>query len=148
MLQLMGAEIEGIGSNVLRVFGVPTLTGTDVTIGPNHIEAASIAGMAAITGGRVQIDGIRRADLRMIAKIYQRLGEDDPYFVRFRERRDLTFRRGADDGESGIRCSELPCVGMRHAETQHGQNQSKGDAFHVWRSRSGEAWRAFVALGS
>ncbi len=72
MLVAMGARIEGIGSNLLRIFGVPELTGADVTVGADHIEAASIAAMAALTGGRVQIDGIRGRDMRAIAKIYWR----------------------------------------------------------------------------
>ncbi|HLV33724.1 MAG TPA: hypothetical protein VKY59_01365, partial [Spirillospora sp.] len=47
MLEEMGAHIEGVGSNVLRVLSPPELDGTEVTIGPNHIEAASVAAMAA-----------------------------------------------------------------------------------------------------
>jgi UDP-N-acetylglucosamine 1-carboxyvinyltransferase len=70
----MGAQIEGIGSNVLRIFGATELIGTDVTVGPNHIEAGSIAAITAISGGRVQINGIRLRDLQMIAKVYRGLG--------------------------------------------------------------------------
>lgn len=75
MLEQMGAHIEGIGSNVLRIIS-PTegLTGADVTICPDHIEVGSIAAISALCGGRVQIQGTHIADLRMIAKIYQRLG--------------------------------------------------------------------------
>ncbi len=74
MLVVMGARIEGIGSNVLHIYGVEMFSGADITLRPDHIEAASIAAVAALSGGRVQIEGIRRADLRMIAKVYAGLG--------------------------------------------------------------------------
>ncbi|MCL4250266.1 MAG: UDP-N-acetylglucosamine 1-carboxyvinyltransferase [Anaerolineae bacterium] len=74
MLVQMGARIDGIGSNVLTVYGTDKLSGADVTIRPDHIEAASLAAIAALTGGRLEIDGIERVDLRMIDKIYRRLG--------------------------------------------------------------------------
>jgi len=74
LLTLMGANIEGIGSNLLRIRGVEALRGGSATIAPDHIEAASVAALAALTGGRVIVEGIRAADLRMILKIYERLG--------------------------------------------------------------------------
>jgi UDP-N-acetylglucosamine 1-carboxyvinyltransferase len=74
LLVAMGTRIEGIGSNILRVYGVQELHGAEATIGSDHIEAASIAAISAICGGRVQIEGVRRADLNMIAKVYARLG--------------------------------------------------------------------------
>lgn len=76
LLEAMGAHIEGIGSNILRVLSPETLEGAEVTIGPNHIEAASIAAIGALSGGRLQITGTRLEDMRMIGKIYQRLGID------------------------------------------------------------------------
>ena len=47
----IGAEIEGIGSNVLHITGRPALGGGDYRIGPDHIEVASFVGLAAATGG-------------------------------------------------------------------------------------------------
>lgn len=73
-LTAMGAEVEGAGSNTLRIFGTDALTGSDQTIAPDHIEAASVAAIAAMTGGRLTIDGCRSADLRMIRKIFKGLG--------------------------------------------------------------------------
>lgn len=70
----MGAHIEGIGSNVLRIIAPPELSGGEATIGTDHIEAASIAAMVALSGGRVQIDGTRRKDMQMIVKTYRQLG--------------------------------------------------------------------------
>lgn len=73
-LTAMGAQVEGAGSNTLRIFGTDALTGSDQTIAPDHIEAASVAAIAAMTGGRLTIDGCRSADLRMIRKIFKGLG--------------------------------------------------------------------------
>ncbi len=74
MLNAMGAHIDGIGSNMLCITGGGELGGTEATVSPDHIEAASVAAIAALSGGRVQIEGIRTRDLRVIAKIYWRLG--------------------------------------------------------------------------
>src|SRR5207244_130961 len=54
----LGADIEGIGSNVLHVNGVGRLRGGSYSIGPEHIEVGSLIGMAAVTGGDITIDGI------------------------------------------------------------------------------------------
>src|SRR5207244_1902354 len=51
----LGANIEGIESNVLRIQGVPSLHGGEWEIGPDHIEVGSFIGLAAITGGDVPI---------------------------------------------------------------------------------------------
>jgi len=70
----LGAEIEGIESNVLRVRGVESLGGGEWTIGPDHVEVASFIGLAAVTGGDVTIDGVRTEDLISILPTFARLG--------------------------------------------------------------------------
>jgi UDP-N-acetylglucosamine 1-carboxyvinyltransferase len=70
----LGAQIEGIESNVLRINGVESLTGGDWTIGPDHIEVGSFIGMAAITGGDVTIEGVRAHDLVSIVPAFKKLG--------------------------------------------------------------------------
>lgn len=74
LLELMGAQVHGVGSNMLRIFGKNPLHGADLTIDADHIEAASVAAISALCGGRVQISHIAPNYLRMIGKIYQRLG--------------------------------------------------------------------------
>jgi UDP-N-acetylglucosamine 1-carboxyvinyltransferase len=74
MLEMMGAQVQGIGSNLLRIFGKETLNGVETSIMPDHIEIASIATTAALSGGRVQINDVQQSDLRIIDKIYARLG--------------------------------------------------------------------------
>jgi len=70
----LGAEIEGIGSNVLHITGVERLGGGEHAIGPEHIEVGSFIGMAAVTGGDITIDGIVEDDLWPIVPAFERLG--------------------------------------------------------------------------
>ena len=70
----LGAEIEGIGSNVLDITGVERLAGGEYSISPEHIEVGSFIGMAAVTGGDVTIDGIVRDDLWPVLPVFRRLG--------------------------------------------------------------------------
>jgi UDP-N-acetylglucosamine 1-carboxyvinyltransferase len=70
----LGARIEGIESNVLRIQGVESLRGGSWTIGPDHVEIASFIGLAAVTGGDVTIDGVKTEDLISILPTFARLG--------------------------------------------------------------------------
>jgi len=70
----LGADIQGIESNVLRVRGVQSLRGGEWTIGPDHVEVASFIGLAAVTGGDVTIGGVKNDDLISILPTFARLG--------------------------------------------------------------------------
>jgi UDP-N-acetylglucosamine 1-carboxyvinyltransferase len=70
----LGASIQGIESNVLRITGVERLRGGAWAIGADHIEVGSFIGMAAITGGDVTIDGARPRDLISIIPAFAKLG--------------------------------------------------------------------------
>ena len=70
----LGAEIEGIESNVLRIRGVDSLRGGEWRIGSDHIEVASFIGLAAITGGGITIEGVETKDLASILPPFSRLG--------------------------------------------------------------------------
>ena len=70
----LGADIQGIESNVLRVRGIKSLRGGEWTIGPDHVEVASFIGLAAVTGGDVTIDGVKSDDLISILPTFARLG--------------------------------------------------------------------------
>src|SRR4029453_13314128 len=59
----IGGGISGLKSNRLRLPGGEALPGGDWDIGPDHIEAGSFIGLAAITGGDVTIEGVKQADL-------------------------------------------------------------------------------------
>jgi len=70
----LGAEIEGIESNVLRIRGVERLSGGEWRVGPEHIEVGSFIGLAAVTGGDVTIEDVEPKDLLAILPIFERLG--------------------------------------------------------------------------
>ena len=70
----LGAEIDGIGTNVLRVTGVESLHGGEHTIAPDHIEVASFIGLGAITEGEIVIENCRPEDLVAITPVFKRLG--------------------------------------------------------------------------
>ncbi len=73
-LASLGAQIDGIESNVLRINGVQSLAGGSWTIGADHIEVGSFIGMAAITGGDVTIEEADPKDLVSIRPAFERLG--------------------------------------------------------------------------
>jgi len=74
MLVKMGADIQGIGSNVLTINGTADLHGCDHTIGPDHIEIGSFMALAGVTGGELRIRDTIPRDLRMIRLVFDRLG--------------------------------------------------------------------------
>jgi UDP-N-acetylglucosamine 1-carboxyvinyltransferase len=69
-----GARIDGIGSNILRIEGVERLEGGDYRIGPDHIEVASFAALAAVTGGEVTVEDTNPDDLISIVPAFRKLG--------------------------------------------------------------------------
>jgi UDP-N-acetylglucosamine 1-carboxyvinyltransferase len=94
-LQSLGAQIEGIESNVLRITGVDSLRGGEWEIGPDHIEVGSFIGLAAITGGDVTIDAVRQADLVSILHGFEKFGvhvERGDDFVRVPPRQELVVQ--------------------------------------------------------
>jgi UDP-N-acetylglucosamine 1-carboxyvinyltransferase len=70
----LGARIEGIGSNMLRIEGVERLRGATHRIAPDHIEVASFIGLAAVTGGDITIDGADADHLQPILPVFAKLG--------------------------------------------------------------------------
>jgi UDP-N-acetylglucosamine 1-carboxyvinyltransferase len=110
-LNSMGARIEGIGSNCLRVSGVSALQGADVTLCIDHIEAASIAAMIAMTGGRAQIEGVRASDMGLIAKMFWRLGvqlDIDAQGIFVPRHDTLTVSNREEDVDSSIESAPWP----------------------------------------
>jgi UDP-N-acetylglucosamine 1-carboxyvinyltransferase len=70
----LGAQIEGIESNVLRIHGVGSLTGGEWRIGPDHIEVASFIGLGAMTSSAITIEDTEPKDLISILPAFARLG--------------------------------------------------------------------------
>ena len=74
MLNLMGAGISGIGSNILTIEGTPRLRGADYRIGPDYMEIGSFIGLAAVTHGSITITGVESRDLRPVRLAFGKLG--------------------------------------------------------------------------
>ncbi len=69
-LNVMGAKIRGAGTNVIKIDGVPKLTGRDYTIIPDRIEAGTYMVAAAMTRGDVYIENAISEHLKpVIAKL-------------------------------------------------------------------------------
>ena len=73
-LNSLGADIDGIGSNVLRIRGVERLHGGEWRICPDHIEVASFLGLAAVTEGELVIEDVEPGDLIAVWPGFGRLG--------------------------------------------------------------------------
>jgi UDP-N-acetylglucosamine 1-carboxyvinyltransferase len=63
MLQAMGANIQGIGSHLLKIEGVEKLNGCKHRVIPDRIEAGTYVLAGAITGGELTIEGINAAHM-------------------------------------------------------------------------------------
>jgi UDP-N-acetylglucosamine 1-carboxyvinyltransferase len=74
LLVAMGAQIDGIGSNVYTIEGGRPLHGARYRIGADHIEIASFIGLAAVTNSRLVIEDVRHDDLRSTLLGFERLG--------------------------------------------------------------------------
>ena len=70
----LGAQVSGIGSNVLHIDGVDSLTGGRHRICPEHVEVASFAALAAVTRGDVTVEDIEPDDLIAIVPAFRKLG--------------------------------------------------------------------------
>jgi UDP-N-acetylglucosamine 1-carboxyvinyltransferase len=70
----MGADIEGIGSNLLTVHGVDRLHGASHKILPDMIEVGSFIGMAAITRSEITIKDTSYSNLGIIPESFKRIG--------------------------------------------------------------------------
>ena len=74
MLNRMGARIEGVGSNLLTITGVPQLKGTEHRILPDMIEIGSFIALAAMNQSSITIKDVAYDELGMIPEAFRRLG--------------------------------------------------------------------------
>ena len=86
MLVRMGADIRGIGSNLLTIRGVERLGGTEHTMLPDMIEIGSFIGMAAMTQSEITIKEVSFGDLGIIPAQFARMG------IHFEQRGDDFFQ--------------------------------------------------------
>jgi UDP-N-acetylglucosamine 1-carboxyvinyltransferase len=74
MLVNMGAQISGIGSNLLVIQGVAKLNGCEHTLLSDMIEVGSFIGLAAMTGSAITIKNVNFQQLGLIPDVFRRLG--------------------------------------------------------------------------
>lgn len=74
MLNAMGADIQGIGTNRLIIRGVPALHGVDCTVGSDYVEAASYIVAAVVTGGSLTLQNITPEDFRIFEHAFRIFG--------------------------------------------------------------------------
>jgi UDP-N-acetylglucosamine 1-carboxyvinyltransferase len=100
MLIRMGANISGVGSNLLKVEGVKTLKGTDHRMLPDMIEVGSFIGLAAMTQSEITIKNAGIAHLGVIPEKFAQLGikmefRGDDIFIPSQEKYEIqTFLDG------------------------------------------------------
>jgi UDP-N-acetylglucosamine 1-carboxyvinyltransferase len=73
-LNVLGAQIDGIGSNRLTIQGVDHLHGGEFRVGADFMEVGSLIGAAVVTGGEIRITNADPHYLDMIRLVYKRLG--------------------------------------------------------------------------
>jgi UDP-N-acetylglucosamine 1-carboxyvinyltransferase len=73
-LNAMGAKIQGVGSNILTIEGVPKLHGIDYKIGTDFMEVGSLIGLAAVTRGEIEIQDAQPENMRMTRLVFEKLG--------------------------------------------------------------------------
>ena len=71
-LQSMGAQIEGAGTNTIRIEGVESLHGTQYNVLPDRIETGTYLVAAAVTGGKIRVKKTRPS---MLEAVLEKLGE-------------------------------------------------------------------------
>ena len=76
MLMNMGANINGMGSNLLIIEGVKELKGTEHTVLPDMIEIGSWIGLAAMTKSKILIKNVSWENLGQIPNVFNSLGID------------------------------------------------------------------------
>lgn len=101
MLVGMGANIKGIGSNLLTIEGVESLTGTEHTMLPDMIEIGSFIGLAAMTQSEITIKNCAVKHLGIIPEVFRRMGiqlliDGDNIFIPSQEEYEIeTFIDGS-----------------------------------------------------
>jgi UDP-N-acetylglucosamine 1-carboxyvinyltransferase len=74
MLNSMGADVSGVGSNLIKINGVTKLSGCKHKILPDMIEIGSFIGLAAITKSEITIKNVSYDNLGIIPSIFQKIG--------------------------------------------------------------------------
>lgn len=93
LINAMGGQITGIGTNTLVIDGVTRLHGAEHTIGPDYIEVGSFVVLAAVTGGELLIQGAHMNEHRAARHAFGRLGIQ---FEASKDGKDILVRGGQE----------------------------------------------------
>ena len=93
LINAMGGQISGIGTNTLVIDGVTRLHGAEHTIGPDYIEVGSFVVLAAVTGGELLIQGAHMNEHRAARHAFGRLGIQ---FEASKDGKDILVRGGQE----------------------------------------------------
>jgi UDP-N-acetylglucosamine 1-carboxyvinyltransferase len=90
ILNSMGAKISGVGSNLLTIEGVSTLSGTEHRVLPDMVEIGSWIGLAVMTKSEITIQNVSWDDLGQIPNVFSKLGielqrKGDDIFIPFHD---------------------------------------------------------------
>ena len=126
LLTKMGAQVDGIGSNVMTVHGRDRLGGADHTISPDHIEIGSFMALAAATGGELTIRDVEPADL---------VGDPPPVRPPRAEEHDRGHRPARAARTSGSPSRTTSATRSRRSTTAPGPPSRPTSPRSPWRSR-------------
>lgn len=115
----MGAKIDGIGSNLVTIYGMPAAPqGATVDLPADHIEIASISAIAALTPGQLSIHNVDKQTMQLILKVYHRLNidyymqtdptQDDLHILHIPEQNDTHATRRYVTGDISVDTAPWP----------------------------------------
>lgn len=104
-LNAMGAKIEGLGTPLLRIEGIRSLSAVEHTIIPDRIEAATLLIAATMAGGRLQVDNVDAQHLAAVIDVLRMVGVGI-------EIRDRTVIVTAPDRIRSLDITALPYPGI------------------------------------
>lgn len=104
LLKKMGADISGLGTNLVRIKGRRTLRGAVHSVSPDHVETGSFLVAAAVTGGELTVRGIHPDIIAPVLRPFRTLGMDIEL-----EGRTL-FLSGQGRVRSGIAGNAVPVI--------------------------------------
>ncbi|MEN9563512.1 MAG: UDP-N-acetylglucosamine 1-carboxyvinyltransferase [Chloroflexota bacterium] len=110
-LNILGAKIEGVGSNALHISGVQSLHGGEYTIGPDLLEVVSYIGAAVVTKGSIRIHNAGVQHLEMVGQVFHRLGvhwQVDGNSILVPSDQDLTIASDLDGAVPEIKTNVWP----------------------------------------
>lgn len=113
MLNSMGADIKGIGSNRLIINGVDRLEGCDHEVMADMIEVGSFIGLAAATNSNIVITNTRNIDLGVMIKTFETLGikiNQNIDSIEIKKQGSLVIKEGLNSGIPTI--SDAPWPGL------------------------------------